>query len=192
MKNANTWFKFCVLQSNFLLGLDSGQLMSSPCLEKTFVLQADGSHVKGNLLALSPLASSGKEKIALSMYSPLVQDLDCLFELLSFLVSSNGTGWVTPRFSVLFHVEVSFPLDCHKSQTMFLFFSCQQPSCLHCTSWIGSWREYFHRLWTSLLRMVVEGSSMSYHLAPPDRICYLFIVLPFSQQGQPLVQIRMH
>lgn len=37
--------------------LDLGQLISSPCLEKIFVLQADARHLKGNLLGLSLLAS---------------------------------------------------------------------------------------------------------------------------------------
>ena len=170
MRNANNWFKFCVLQGNFLLGLDSGQLLSSPCLEKTFILQADGRHLKGNLLALSPLASSGKEKIALSTCSPLVQAWDYLFELLSSLVSSNVTGWVTTPFSVISHVKVSFPLDCHKSQAMVLFFSWQQPPCSHCSSWIGSQREYFREFWTSLLRIMLEGISTSCHLAPPGII----------------------
>lgn len=170
MRNANNWFKVCVLQGNFLLGPDSGQMMSSPCLEKTFVLQAHGRRLKGNLLGLSPLASSGKEKIAPSTCSTLAQDWKCLFKLLSSLVSSNGIGWVTPWFTILFHVKVSFPLDGRKSQAMLLFFSWQPPPCLHCTSWIGSWREYFHGLCTPLLRMLVEGLSTRCHLAPPGRI----------------------
>ena len=35
-------------------------MISSPCLEKTFVLQTDGRHLKGNLLGVSLLASSAE------------------------------------------------------------------------------------------------------------------------------------
>lgn len=71
---------------------DLGQLMSSPCLEKIFVLQADARHLKGNLLGLSLLASIAEgENCPFRVFSTYA-GLGLFIQIASFFVIIQWDG----------------------------------------------------------------------------------------------------
>lgn len=193
-RNANKWFKFCILHGNLLLRLQLGRLISSPCLEKTFVLQTEDRHLKVNLFGLPLLTSSADRE---NCFSPVFstrepQDWGCLFRLLYSLLSSNGTGWVTTWFSFLVTWRFQLPWAAMNLKQWSWF--CPDSSShisiglpgllvretiplgselLLCSGWWGK---------------ASAQAAIWHHLGD----FMLLFVLLFSQQGKPLGQIRMY
>lgn len=193
-RNANKWFKFCILHGNFLLRLHLGQLISSPCLEKTFLLQTEDRHLKVNLFGLPLLTSSADRE---NHFSPVFstrepQDWVCLFRLLYFLLSFSGTGWVTTWFSSLFTRSFQLPWTALNPKQWSWFCSDSNPhvsiglpglvgretiplgsELLLCLGWWGK---------------ASAQAAIWHHLGD----FMLLFVLPFSQQVKSLGQIRMY